>query len=196
MNSGKISIPVFHGSLIGDIKEFRPCSHFGTRKQAVFSAIRKAIESRKKDNKIYRYACTIEAENHEIYHMSADWGSPKVVATLYHYLIDSGRTDVQEEIWREYYHGSNPNPDDAIYFKLLDEHMSEKGHKVLSYNNKHEGEGTSYMALYNACIAISSVIEIPEKEAREVFYENQKYYSMISGKIGNTLEFEDVFSPR
>ena len=192
----KISIPVFHGSLTGDIKEFHPCTHFGTREQAIFCAIRQAIEINRNDNKIYLYACSLEADECAIHHMSKDWHSPKVVATLYHYLIDTNRADIQAELWRKYYRDPKIAIDDPIYLKLLDENMSEKGHQVLSYDNKHEGIGVSYMALYGACVAISSVIEVSEEDVRNVFLDNQEYFSMTFGTMQKVLHFEDVFGSR
>ena len=214
----KLSIPVFHGSFTGNIEEFHPCTHFGTREQATYRAIEKAMGSNLDEfykkakiskKSIFVYSCLIEFYPHECYEME-DWGASDCKTTLYHYLKKSRGEEYQKKIWRTHINlkddeGEMIDISGASILKILDKHMLESQHKIISYANLVEFQGMSYMALYGDVVKITDIECLSLEEFKIYFqryedklhkvYKGKRAYRMLQSKFKkDRLEFEDVFN--
>lgn len=146
----------YHGSLLSGIGKFKPTSHFGSRIQA-FCAIVAHAALDKECGVPTIYDCNLVCKESEIFHIK-DWGSPKPQAVLYWYCSEIGRMEnFREEYYRKAMNdGLDPYSIQWIEWLILEANLS--GHKLLSYENKVEGEGLSY------CVIDESIVRIVKSE--------------------------------
>lgn len=162
------SIQIWHGTLIQNIKKFRFLSHFGTETQALrIIAASAALDGKCGQPLIYE--CKLSYEENERKHVD-DIGSPNAQAIFKSYCDALGQRDTFKERLR-YAIENELSPNDPRWHRSIIDLAKKNGHKLLSYNNKFEGEGLSYCVIDEDIVSIVSCVSLTWGEFVELYEE-------------------------